>query len=414
MKPIRFILLLAWCFTGLAVTPTDAQERWRKDIEAFITKDTENGVHTNGILFVGSSTFNLWRNLPDYFPGYAITNRGFGGSSMRDVLYFYEHLVKPHKPAQLFLYEGDNDLANDHYTVDEFITDVKCFIHLTHVCFPKCEIYILSIKPSPARQKFFGKYAEANARMKELCDQTPNLRFIDMWSLMADPEGQPAGTTDYFLEDRLHLNVAGYNRWAEVIRPYLKQQEATPATVVFMGNSITEAWAENRPAFFKDNNYLGRGISGQTAPQMLSRFRSDVVALKPQVVVINGGINDIATNSGPYDFEFTLGSIQSMAEIARANGIKVILTSVLPASGIPWRKEIPAVPAKVNQLNAAIKTYCAEKNFTYVDYYSQMVSNDSSKGMIEQYTTDGVHVTVPGYEVMEKIVKQAIDSLIKK
>ena len=190
------------------------------------------------------------------------------------------------------------------------------------------------------------------------------------------------------------------------------RKDATPVKAVFMGNSITHMWAAMRPDFFKDNNYVGRGIGGQTTPQMLSRFRTDIVALKPQVVVINGGINDIATNSGTYDFEFTFGSIQSMAEIAHANGIKVILTSVLPAAEIPWRKEIPAVPAKVDQLNAAIKTYCAEKGFTYVDYYSQLVSNDGTKGLPQQYTMDGVHVTVAGYEVMEKIVKKAIDYLI--
>jgi len=192
------------------------------------------------------------------------------------------------------------------------------------------------------------------------------------------------------------------------------RKEATPIKAVFMGNSITQMWAGMRPDFFKDNNYLGRGIGGQTTPQMLSRFRADVVELKPQVVVINGGINDIATNSGTYDFEFTFGSIQSMAEIAHANGIKVILTSVLPASQIPWRKEIPAVPAKIDQLNAAMKEYCVKNGFTYVDYYSQLVSKDGSKGMPEQYTIDGVHVNVAGYEVMEKIVKQAIEELINK
>ncbi|MDR3367444.1 MAG: GDSL-type esterase/lipase family protein [Prevotellaceae bacterium] len=192
------------------------------------------------------------------------------------------------------------------------------------------------------------------------------------------------------------------------------RKEAKPIKAAFMGNSITQMWAGMRPDFFKDNSYLGRGIGGQTTPQMLSRFRADIVELKPQVVVINGGINDIAANSGTYDFEFTFGSIRSMAEIAHANGIKVILTSVLPAAEIPWRKEIPAVPAKIDQLNAAIKTYCAEKGFTYVDYYSRLVSKDSSKGLPEQYTMDGVHVTVAAYEVMEKIVKQAIESLVKK
>jgi lysophospholipase L1-like esterase len=189
------------------------------------------------------------------------------------------------------------------------------------------------------------------------------------------------------------------------------RKDATPIKAAFMGNSITQMWADMRPDFFKNNNYVGRGIGGQTTPQMLSRFRADIVALKPQVVVINGGINDIATNSGTYDFEFTFGSIQSMAEIAHANGIKVILTSVLPASGIPWRKEISAVPEKIDQLNVALKTYCAAKGFTYVDYYSQLVNKDGAKGMSEQYTTDGVHVTAAGYEIMEKIVKQAIDSV---
>jgi lysophospholipase L1-like esterase len=189
------------------------------------------------------------------------------------------------------------------------------------------------------------------------------------------------------------------------------RKEAKPVKAVFMGNSITQMWAGMRPGFFTDNNYVGRGIGGQTTPQMLSRFRTDIVALKPQAVVINGGINDIATNSGTYDFEFTFGSIQSMAEIAAANGIKVLLTSVLPASEIPWRKEIPAVPAKIDQLNAAIKAYCAEKGFTYVDYYSSLVSPDGSKGLPPQYTMDGVHVTPAGYEVMEAIVKKAIDEL---
>jgi lysophospholipase L1-like esterase len=231
-----------------------------------------------------------------------------------------------------------------------------------------------------------------------------------------------------------HTNFAGYNlitsekqyriyhdqahstpaEWYDVRTRFFNGQTQTPVTAVFMGNSITQMWADMRPAFFKGNNYAGRGIGGQTTPQMLARFRTDVVALKPQVVVINGGINDIATNSGPYDFEYTFGSIQSMAEIAHANGIKVILTSVLPAAKIPWRKEITAVPAKVNRLNAVIKAWCAEKSFTYVDYYSQMVSNDGRRGMIEQYTTDGVHVTAAGYELMEKTIKQTIDSLIKK
>ncbi|MDR0973354.1 MAG: GDSL-type esterase/lipase family protein [Prevotellaceae bacterium] len=192
------------------------------------------------------------------------------------------------------------------------------------------------------------------------------------------------------------------------------RQDKTPVKAVFMGNSITQMWYYMRQDFFQSNNYLGRGIGGQTTPQMLSRFRLDVVALHPQVVVINGGINDIATNTGTYDFEFTFGNFQSMAEIAAANGIKVILTSVLPAAEIPWRKEISAVPAKVDQLNAAIKEYCQAKGFTYLDYYTHLVSNDGSKGLPKEYTSDGVHVTAQGYAVMEKLVKEAIDKALAK
>jgi lysophospholipase L1-like esterase len=211
------------------------------------------------------------------------------------------------------------------------------------------------------------------------------------------------------------VHAQGNEQWAK-LSAYAEEnarlkKEAAPVKAAFMGNSITRMWAAQHPDFFKNNNYVGRGISGQTTPQMLSRFRADIVALKPQVVVINGGINDIATNSGPYDFEFTFGSIRSMAEIAHANGIKVVLTSVLPAAEIPWRREVTAVPEKVEQLNAAIKAYCTEKGFTYVDYYSQLLSRDGTKGMAGQYTTDGVHVTAAGYEVMEKIIKQVIDSL---
>jgi lysophospholipase L1-like esterase len=225
MKLTRLLSLLVWVCVGIATTPINAQEHWRKDIETFMAKDTESGVQTHGILFVGSSTFNLWPDMATYFPGYTITNRGFGGSSMRDVLYFYEHLVKPYKPAQIFLYEGDNDLVNEHYTVDEFINDVKCFIHLTRICFPECEIHILSIKPSPVRQKAFDKYKEANARMSALCNQNPRLHFIDMWPLMAGTQDQHVDSTAYFLEDRLHLNEAGYKRWAEVLTPYLLKQQ---------------------------------------------------------------------------------------------------------------------------------------------------------------------------------------------
>lgn len=199
--------------------------------------------------------------------------------------------------------------------------------------------------------------------------------------------------------------------WPNIGR-YTKQnkellREGSKITAVFIGNSITDAWASSYPSFFTSNNYVGRGISGQTTPQFLARFREDVINLKPKVVVINGGINDIAENTGPYNHEFTIGNIKSMAELAHANGIKVVLTSVLPAANIPWNKDIAAVPDKVDRLNREIKAYAQAKKFTYVDYYSSLVNTE--RGMKAEYTSDGVHVTAEGYRIMEKIIKKAVD-----
>lgn len=181
--------------------------------------------------------------------------------------------------------------------------------------------------------------------------------------------------------------------------------------VVFIGNSITQGWVDQRPEFFKSNNYVGRGIGGQTSPQLLSRFRQDVINLKPIAVVINIGTNDIAENTGQYDPDFTLGNIMSMAELAKASGIKVILSSVLPVGEYPWRKEIKNVPDKIDALNAGIKAYAKKNKFAYIDYYAVM--HDENRALISSYGTDGVHPTAQGYEVMEKVAKTVIDKVVK-
>lgn len=169
--------------------------------------------------------------------------------------------------------------------------------------------------------------------------------------------------------------------------------------VVFIGNSITDYWASLRPQFFSDNNFVGRGISGQTTYQFLVRFRSDVVALNPKAVVINGGINDIAQNNYIYNEDTTFGNIVSMAEIAKANGIKVILTSLLPSNSCYWRLDIKEVADKVASLNARIKEYAQQQGYPYIDYYSQMISQPD-RGIISAYSNDGVHPTIEGYIVV--------------
>lgn len=179
--------------------------------------------------------------------------------------------------------------------------------------------------------------------------------------------------------------------------------------IVFMGDSITEGWPFLE--LFAGKPYVNRGISGQTTPQMLIRFRADVIALKPSVVVIMAGINDIAGNTGPSTLEMITDNIFSMAELAKANNIKVILCSVLPAFDFPWRPgSFPA--EKVVTLNKMIKKYADTNGILYLDYYSAMVNDQ--KGLNAAYSGDGVHPNKTGYEVMNPLVEKAIAKVLSK
>lgn len=182
--------------------------------------------------------------------------------------------------------------------------------------------------------------------------------------------------------------------------------------VVFMGNSITDIWAAKHPDFFKNHGYVGRGISGQTSYQFLLRFRQDVINLKPQLVVINYGTNDIAENTGAYDEDQTFNNVCSMVDMARANHIKVILCSTLPAENFSWRPNITDGMQKIRHLNDRVKAYCKANNIPYVDYFSAMLSEDGT-GMKKEYQNDTVHPNVKGYDVMEAIIVPAIEKALK-
>jgi len=205
--------------------------------------------------------------------------------------------------------------------------------------------------------------------------------------------------------------------WSNMKR-YDAKNTAVPAPaagekrVVFMGNSITDAWINVDSAFFHGKPYYDRGISGQTTGQMLVRFREDVINLKPSVVVILAGINDIAENNGPSKLEDVFGNIQSMAQLAQASGIKVVLSSVLPAFAFPWRPAINPVPS-VTKLNGMIKDYCEKNKIVYLNYYDAMA--DSRKGLPANLSKDGVHPTLAGYRIMEPLAEKAIaDALAGK
>jgi len=175
--------------------------------------------------------------------------------------------------------------------------------------------------------------------------------------------------------------------------------------VVFMGNSITEGWLSIRPEFFKNKPYVNRGISGQTTPQMLVRFRQDVIHLKPSTVVLLAGINDIAENTGPSTIEMIANNIVSMAELAKANHINVIICSVLPANKFPWREGLKPAE-KVIKLNTILKSYSKKHKLAYVNYYSAMVND--SHGLKKELGEDGIHPNKNGYLIMEPILEKAI------
>ncbi len=197
---------------------------------------------------------------------------------------------------------------------------------------------------------------------------------------------------------------------------YAKANEKLPPPnpgenrIIFMGNSITEFWSITDSSFFSDNSFINRGISGQTTPQMLLRFRNDVINLHPDVVVILAGTNDIAENTGPITLKDVFGNIVSMHQLAEANGIKVILSSVLPVYEFNWHPGLKPAE-KIVKLNEMIKSYCEKNNITYADYYSSMV--DERKGLDKKYSGDGVHPNKAGYKVMEPIIQKAIEESTK-
>lgn len=181
--------------------------------------------------------------------------------------------------------------------------------------------------------------------------------------------------------------------------------------IVFMGNSITEGWSKLNPEFWKGKPYINRGISGQTTPQMLLRFKQDVIDLKPKVVVILAGTNDIAGNTGPMTLEQSRDNIIAMAQLAKANGIKVILSSVIPAYDFPWRPGLEPAP-KIVALNKMIKDYCQANKLIYLDYHTAM--KDERNGLKKELGYDGVHPNEAGYMVMGPLAEQAIKAALGK
>jgi lysophospholipase L1-like esterase len=284
----------------------------------------------------------------------------------------YSKWLEAKKPAELHMYSGGGHgfgMRTQYLPSDSWIERFGEWLEAQGLFLPSDPNHPMS-KVSPQ---------QVAQRKKEA-----DLRFRNDWANMSR-----------FAEEntRIGLPKAGENR------------------VVFMGNSITEGWKNADPDFFLSKPYVNRGIGGQTTPQMLIRFNQDVIDLKPKAVVILAGINDIAQNTGPTTLKAIMDNISSMALLAKANGIRVVLSSVLPAYDFPWRPGLQPAQ-KVIDLNRMIKDFARRNGMIYLDYFSAMV--DERNGMKKVFSKDEVHPTPEGYKIMRPLVEKAIADAFKQ
>lgn len=199
--------------------------------------------------------------------------------------------------------------------------------------------------------------------------------------------------------------------WASFGRYQSENSSITvPPVAVLIGDSITDVWASYDPAFFKENNFIGRGISGQTSSHILVRFRADALALKPKVVLILAGTNDVALNGGCIPPEHVFDNIVNMVQLATANGVVPIVCSITPSDRFRWRPEVKPV-STINEINARLKKYTSENGILYLDYYSALATETGAFN--PSFTNDGTHPTLDGYKVMESLMMPMVEKALK-
>ena len=211
------------------------------------------------------------------------------------------------------------------------------------------------------------------------------------------------------MEDNKSLDWPNLSRYQDENRS-VGIPEKGKQRVVFMGDSITEEWSNLYADYFDTEGYINRGIGGQTTPQMLIRFKPDVIDLEPDIVVILAGTNDIAGNTGDSNVKMITDNIFSMAELARAHQIKVVLSSILPVFEYEWAKEIKDVPATIDSVNNELKKYANDHGLVYLNYFSLMV--DQRRGLNKDYTYDGVHPNQDGYILMSSLAEKVLSRLL--
>lgn len=216
MKKVLILIIIAACSSS---TIAQNLERFRNEVEAIREKKVQIDYSKPLILFTGSSSIRLWKNLNEAFPSKQVINTGFGGSTMGELLYYYDDLIKPYKPDKLFVYEGDNDIAMDLET-EEILINTRQLIEKVHLDYPDCEIILISPKPSVARWDKKDKYVELNRQFKKLAKRNGAVKFADVWKPALNKHGEPM--PELFMDDMLHLNKDGYEIWIDILGKYLK------------------------------------------------------------------------------------------------------------------------------------------------------------------------------------------------
>jgi lysophospholipase L1-like esterase len=219
MKKRLFLACITFLLINISLAQT-AFPPFANDILRFKKQDSIVPPVKNAILFVGSSSFAKWKDVADYFPGYIIVNRGFGGSTLLDVIRYAYDIIVPYQPKQVFIYAGDNDLA-EGASVAEVVTRLKTLFQLIRINVPNATMDYISIKPSPSRENLMPKMKEANKQIEAFLKTQKNTGFINVFSPMLNADGKPK--PEIFVEDRLHMNADGYAIWKKTILPYLKK-----------------------------------------------------------------------------------------------------------------------------------------------------------------------------------------------
>lgn len=217
-----FVFLLLTLLSGFVLQPVYAQligAPFQKEIDRFKKQDKKQAPPKDAILFVGSSSFRLWKDLKTTYPDHVVLNRGFGGSTLTDLKYYLNDIVLPYQPRQVVIYSGENDVASGNVNAQELLARFQDVFTGIRQELPHAYITFVSMKPSPSRTRYMPIMEEANALIRDYLKDKPNTHYVDIYSLMLDQQGKPR--QELFVEDMLHMNAQGYAIWAEALRPYL-------------------------------------------------------------------------------------------------------------------------------------------------------------------------------------------------